>query len=113
MPAHEPAVVFDGLEKVVSRALNSAVLARKRLRMLYYRLYKRMKRNFGFVSGVSPSLDYITFVVLIPIAVGFVIAKLVQEHVSSSEGLGYVILMLSMGSAAVYIHLCEKNDKDP
>jgi hypothetical protein len=80
--------------------------------MLYYLLYKRMKHKFGYVSGVSPSLDYVTFVVLIPIAVGFVVAKLVQEYLSSSDGVSLLILMLSMGSAAVYIHVCEKHDKD-
>lgn len=80
--------------------------------MLYYRLYKRMKRNFGVVSGVSPSLDYVTFVVLIPVAAGSAVVGLVRTYVSSSDGLSFLILMLSMAFAAVYIHLCEKHDKE-
>jgi hypothetical protein len=81
--------------------------------MLYYRLYKRMKRNFHFTSGVSPSLDYVTFVVLIPTGLGVLLAKLVQDYLWPGDGVSLAVLMLTIGSAALYIHLCEKGDKEP
>ena len=44
--------------------------------MLYYRLYKKMKKNFHFHSAITRSLDYVTFVVLIPISLGALLSDL-------------------------------------
>jgi hypothetical protein len=81
--------------------------------MLYYRLYKRMKRNFYFNSPTSRSLDYVTFLLIIPIAVGVFVSNLFYAHVWTNDEVASVIILLPVGIAAVYIHLCEKRDKEP
>jgi hypothetical protein len=80
--------------------------------MLYYRLYKRMKRNFHFHSAITLSLDYVTFVVLIPSGLGFLIGKIVYLWWPSEE-VKYSMFFLSIGAAALYIHLCGRIDKEP
>jgi hypothetical protein len=81
--------------------------------MLYYRLYKRMKRNFGFHSAITMSLDYVTFVVLIPTGVGFAVSRVLETFFGLSETLSYFSIFVWMAVAALYIHLCSRRDKEP
>lgn len=80
--------------------------------MLYYRLYKGMERKFNYDSGIFPSLPFATFACFIPTAVGFVVAKLFQGYFSYGDDVSFFILMFFIGAATVYIHFCEKRDKD-
>jgi uncharacterized membrane protein (DUF485 family) len=80
--------------------------------MLYYRLYKKMKKNFHFHSAITRSLDYVTFVVLIPISLGALLSDLFLTYFWKSDEMGVLITLLPMVIAALYIHLCEKHDKD-
>jgi hypothetical protein len=81
--------------------------------MLYYRLYKRMKKSIGFRSAVSFSFEDFTFIFLIPILVGVIVADIFYTYFWASDELATMIFLLPMFCAGLYIYFCAKFDKDP
>ena len=81
--------------------------------MLYYRLYKKMKRNFGYDSGVFVPLDYGLFAIIIPMIVGSAIGKALQSLLGIDEAYAFLFMVLLVITAAVYIQVCEKRDQEP
>lgn len=80
--------------------------------MLYDRLYKKMKKHVYFNSPVTRSLDYVTFVVLIPISLGALLSNWLFNSLWRNDEIAILLLFLPMGIAALYIHLCTKHDKN-
>jgi uncharacterized phage infection (PIP) family protein YhgE len=81
--------------------------------VLYYRLYKRMKQRFGYDAGAIVPLDYGLFAIIIPMIAGSIIGLMLQKFGIIGESIALFILVISVTAAAIYIQVCEKNDKEP
>jgi len=74
-------------------------------------MYMAMKKSFGFHTVIGFSLDYATFVVLIPTFVGFIFGAMLHSIFEVTEETRYLVILLFMGCAALYIHICARIDK--
>ena len=58
-------------------------------------------------------LDYVLFAIIIPVRVGSILGNILQRLGIVGDGFGFLIMVLSVISAALYIQVCEKIDKEP
>ncbi len=82
--------------------------------MLYYRLYKRMRKKFlWWSSPIGGPPDFVLFVLLIPTISAAILIGVLNRHLSLSQELQLLIVFLFICGAGLYIWLCKKYDKKP
>jgi hypothetical protein len=82
--------------------------------MLYYRLYKRMRKKFlWWSSPIAGPPDFALFVLLIPAISAAMLIGVLNRHFSLSQELQMLIVFLFIGGAGLYLWLCQKYDKEP
>lgn len=79
--------------------------------MLYYRLYKIMKKKLGYQASAFIPLDYGLFAIIIPMAVGSIIGLILENFGIVSQASAFLVMVSFVVTAAVYIQVCEWKDK--
>jgi hypothetical protein len=82
--------------------------------MLYYRLYKRMRK---WVRGLGPSeiglaAPDIIFLIVIPMTLAGIVGSILESYWNARQGTLVLVTILIVAAAGTYIRVCRKFDED-